>query len=75
MQTKADNQGNQNEGCFYLLIETKKANGFRSLRVNCHEIYQVTPKCQIDFFGKTFRQRSKTEQVNITIAFYIFEIV
>ena len=54
MQTKADNQVNQNEGCFYLLIETKKANGFRSLRVNCHEIYQVTPN---RFFWQDFQEK------------------
>ena len=47
LQTRADNQGNQNEGCwlevFHLLIETKKSTGFTSLRVNCREIIQVTP--------------------------------
>ena len=57
MQTRADNQGDQNEGCwleiFHLLIETIKATGINSLWVNFWEINQVTPKCQIDFFDKT----------------------
>ena len=29
----------------------------------------------MDFFGKTCKKRSKTEQVNIPVEFYMFEIV
>ena len=75
----ADNQGNQNKGCwvkiFHLLTETRKTTDFTSLRVNSREIIQVTPKYQLDFFNKTCRKCSKKEQVNITIEFYIFEIL
>ena len=28
---------------------TRKATGFKSLQLNCWEINQITPKCQIDF--------------------------
>ena len=47
----------------------KKVTGFKSLRVNYWEINQVTPKCKVDF------SRYKVAKVNITIEFYIFEIV
>ena len=69
-----NNQRNQNEGCclkiFYLLFETRKATGLINREFN-----QLTPKCQINFFNSACRKKSKTEQVNITIEFYIFEIV
>ena len=79
LQTRTDNQANQNEGrwleIFHPLIRTRKATGSTSVQVICQEIKQVTPKCQMDFFNKTWNKRSKTEQVHITIEFYIFEIV
>ena len=57
---KGCNQGSQNEGCwleiFQLLIEIRKAITFTSPRVNCGEINEVTPKCQIDFFNKTCKK-------------------
>ena len=57
------------------LNETKKATVFKSLRINCWEINQVTSKCQTDFFGQNFQKKwSKTEKENVTIKFYIFEI-
>ena len=56
------------------LVRTRQATGFKSLRVNCWEINQVTSKCQIDFLEKTCKGKSKTEKVNITIGFYIFKI-
>ena len=65
--------GNQN--IFHILIETRKATSFTSHLVNCREINQVTPKCQMDFFDKTCKKRSKTEKVNILIEFYKFQIV
>ena len=57
-----------------LLSEIRKITGFTSLRVNCREIHQVT-KIPNGFFRYNFEKRSKTEQVNITIEFYIFKIV
>ena len=45
------------------------------MQVNCWEINQVTSKCQIDFLNKASKKGSTTEKVNITIKFYIFEIV
>ena len=53
----------------------RKATGFKSLRMNCFEINQVTSKCQIDFLDKTCKKRYKTETNNITIEFYMFELV
>ena len=32
--------------------KTRKATGFKSLRLNFWEINQATSKCQIDFWGK-----------------------
>ena len=43
----------------------------KSLALNFWEINQVT----LDVLNKTCNKRSKTEKVNITIEFYIFEIV
>ena len=54
---------------------TRKATGFQSLLVNCWEINKVTLKWQIDFLEKTSEEKSKTEKVNVTIGFYIFEKV
>ena len=34
------------------LIKTRKATGFKSVRLNCWEINQVTSICQIDFWRK-----------------------
>ena len=34
------------------LIKTRKATGFKSLRLKYWEINQATPKCQIDFWTK-----------------------
>ena len=53
----------------------RKDTWFKSLRVNCWDIKEVTSKCQVNFLQKTFKQRSKTGKVNIAIEFYIFEIV
>ena len=79
MQTRVHNQGNQNEGywfeTFLVLTEGRKAIDLTSLRVNCREINQVTPKLQMDFFDKTWKNRSESKQVNITIEYYIFDIV
>ena len=55
--------------------EIRIATGFKCLRVNYWEINLVTLKCLMDFLEKTFKERSKTEKVNITIGFYIFETV
>ena len=42
--------------------------------VNC-EINKVTSKFQMDFFGKTYRKKAKTENLSIIIKVYIFEIL
>ena len=34
------------------IIITRKATGFKSLRVNCWEINKVTSKCQMDFLDE-----------------------
>ena len=34
----------------------------KSLRENCWEIYQVSPKCQIIFLGQKLKIRSKNEK-------------
>lgn len=60
---------------FYLLIETVKAAGFKSLPENYWKINPVTPKFQMDFFNKICKERSKAETVNIAINIYILEIV
>ena len=57
------------------LNTTRKTTVFKCLRVNCWDINQETSKCQTDFLGKSCKERSKTEEANITIGFYIFEIV
>ena len=51
----------------------KKNHCFKMSASKCWEINQVTSKCQTDFLGKSCKERSK--KVNITIGFYIFEIV
>ena len=56
-----------------LLTPNKKATGFKSLRVNCWEIDQVTSKREVDFLDKTCRL--KTEKVNIATEFFLFELV
>ena len=53
---------------------TRKATGFKSLQITCWEMNQVTLKCQIDL-DKICKRKSKTKEKNITIKFYIFEIV
>ena len=56
--------------------KTRKATGFKSLRVNCWEINEVTNiKMPTDFLNKPCKKRFKTGKVNITIEFDIFEIV
>ena len=79
MQTGADNQGKSDESClfeiFHFLFQTGKATSFTVPRVNCRENNHVTSTCQMEFFDKTSRKRIKTEQVSITINFYIFKIV
>ena len=63
-------QGIQNEGqvsdtvtasfeIFQLLIETRKATGFKFLRENCWEINQVTSKCQMHFSNKISKKGLK----------------
>ena len=80
LQTMADNQGNQNKRqtpetiiagfeIFQLLTETRKATGFKSLRVNYWKINQLTSKCQMELLEKISRK------VNINLEFSIFEIV
>ena len=46
------------------------------MKLNSCEINQVTSNgCQMDFLDKTCKKRSITEKANITIEFYIFEVV
>ena len=52
--------------------KTRKATGFKSLRVNSWEIDQVTSKWQKDFLDKTCRP--KKEKVNSTTELYLFEL-
>ena len=59
----------------YYYNKTRKATGFKSLRVNYWEINHVKSKCHMDFLDKTCKVRSKIEKVNTTIDFYTFEIV
>ena len=50
---------------------TRKATGFKSLRLKYWEIHQVTPKCQIDFWTKLAKkgrgrgERSRTLEILI----------
>ena len=60
---------------YSIYIETRKATGFKPLRVNYREINQRTSKFQIDFWTKLAKIRSKTEKVNTTIESCIFELV
>ena len=55
-----------------MITKTRKATGFKSLRVNYSEINQVISKRQIDFGDKTCWQ--KTEKVNTVIEFLILEL-
>ena len=57
---------------FYPL--TRKASGFKSLRLNFWDINQATSKCQSDFWTKLAKE-SKIEKMNITIKFCIFKLV
>ena len=56
------------------LFKIRKTTDFKSLRIKYWEIIRVTSKCQMDFFGKTCKKKSKIEKENITIEFYIFEL-
>ena len=49
---------------FYLLIETRKSTGFKSLQANWSDINKVTPKCQMYFFDKIckIKKRYKTDK-------------
>ena len=48
---------------FYCFLKTiRKGTGLKSLRENCWEIYQVSPKCQIIFLGQKLQNRSKNEK-------------
>ena len=38
---------------------TRKATGFKSLRLKYWEINQATPKCQIDFWTKLAKKRER----------------
>ena len=58
-----------------IIRRTRKATGFKYLRVNCLEINQGTSECQTHFSDKTRKKRSKTKKLKITVKFYIFEIV
>ena len=42
--------------------DTRKENGFKSLRVNCCDIDKVVSKYQMYFSEKTCKKRSKTEK-------------
>ena len=42
--------------------KTRKATGFKSLRVNLWKINQVTSKCKMDFLGKTCRKGLKQKK-------------
>ena len=57
----------------------KIPTGFKSLQVNCWEISQAISTCQIDFLNKTYAQeeyfQSKTDAINMTIEFCIYELV
>ena len=85
MGLEISKSGKTFEGKFYMLyvsqlraiklIITRKATGFKSLRVNCREINQVKSICEMDILNKTCKKRSKTEKENITIKFYVFQIV
>ena len=55
-------------------LGTRKATGFKSLRVNCWKIDQVTSKWQMDFLSKTCTKGLKQKN-NMTIEIYMFEIV
>ena len=67
LQARTDDQEIKmsNQNCklaiFHFLVKLRKATNFTPLRVNCQEINQVTPKCQMNFFSKTCKMRSKTE--------------
>lgn len=76
MQTRANNQGHQNEGLvpdtitagfkiFQLLIKTSKATSIKFLQVNFWKINQVILKCPNHFIDKTYKKQSKTEKMNI----------
>ena len=58
-----------------MYIKTIKLIGFQPLRVNCCEINQVIPKCQMDFLGKTCKKKIQIRKKTITTKFYMFEIV
>ena len=68
LQTRANNQGNQNEGqvpdtiivdlkIFQLLIETRKATCFKYLQVNCCKINQVNIKMPCGCLGKGIQKK------------------
>ena len=52
--------------CIFTLFyhETRKTTGFKCLRTNCWEINQVTSKCQVDFWDKTFKKGLKQKKKN-----------
>ena len=56
-------------------MQARKATGLKSLRINCWEINQEASKCQMGISGKTFKKRPKTDQKNITIEFYLSDVV
>ena len=62
----------RNQQVVEMIMKTRKATGFKSLRVNYSEINQVISKRQIDFGDKTCWQ--KTEKVNTVIEFLILEL-
>ena len=47
-----DAKNDQHEHQVKIYTVTRKATGFKSLRLKCREINQATPKCQIDFWTK-----------------------
>ena len=57
-----------------LYIKTRKATGFKPLRLKYQDINQATLKCKIDFWTK-LEKRSKIENVNINIKVCIFKLV
>ena len=55
---------NANQASYF---RTRKATGFKSLRLNYWEINQATSKCQIDFWTKLAKK--------VTVKFCILKLV
>ena len=61
------------EQIFYRRKLTRKATGFKALRINYCEINEITSKCQTDFLDKTckkcLKQKKRTALLNFTSSF------